>query len=175
MTDQNLEDHDRNEALAIALCLSPVLNEMWFLTIDPFVGISVFITKLSKRQCCWRILENFHSQEYVQFFDVNCGLFMRLHFSIGCYDYRRTTRLRQGIHFSITQVLFLLIMCINAPVQQILVPQVQDLMQASTSFPKVRRMLLFLAPSIFNTLLASLQGASRAPCSCHSSSAASCL
>ena len=31
---------------------------------------------------------------------------MRLHFSIGCYDYRRTKRLRQSIHFSITQVLF---------------------------------------------------------------------
>ena len=31
---------------------------------------------------------------------------MRLHFSIGGHDYRRTTRFRQGIHFSITQVLF---------------------------------------------------------------------
>ena len=27
----------------------PVLNEMWFLTIDPFVGIPVFIAKLSER------------------------------------------------------------------------------------------------------------------------------
>ena len=35
----------------------------------------------------------------------NC-LFMRLHFSIGGYDYRRTARFRQNIHFSITQVLF---------------------------------------------------------------------
>ena len=26
-----------------------VFNEMWFLTVDPFVRISVFITKLSKR------------------------------------------------------------------------------------------------------------------------------
>ena len=31
---------------------------------------------------------------------------MRLHFTIGGYDYRRTTRLRQSIHFSFTQVLF---------------------------------------------------------------------
>ena len=30
---------------------------------------------------------------------------MRLHFSIGGYDYRRTARFRQGIHFSFTQVL----------------------------------------------------------------------
>ena len=31
---------------------------------------------------------------------------MRLHFSIGGYDYRRNARFRQSIHFSITQVLF---------------------------------------------------------------------
>ena len=31
---------------------------------------------------------------------------MHLHFSIGGYDYRRTTRLRQGIHFSRIQVFF---------------------------------------------------------------------
>ena len=32
--------------------VSPVLNEMWFLTIDPFIGILVFIAKLSERQYC---------------------------------------------------------------------------------------------------------------------------
>ena len=31
---------------------------------------------------------------------------MRLHFSIGCYDCRGNTRFRQGVHFSILQVLF---------------------------------------------------------------------
>ena len=77
-----------------------------FLTIDPFVGIPVFIAKLSKRQCCWRVFENFHSQEYNQFFDVHRCFFTRLHFSIGGYDYRRTTRFRQGIHFSMIQVFF---------------------------------------------------------------------
>ena len=51
---------------------------------------------------------------FFQFFDINCGLFTRLHFSIGCYDYRRTTRLRQSIHFSKFKS-FLLIMCIDAP------------------------------------------------------------
>ena len=68
--------------------------------------ISVFIEKLSERQYCWRVFEDFQSQEYVQFFDIHNCLFMRLHFSIGCYDYRRTTRLRQSIHFSRIQVLF---------------------------------------------------------------------
>ena len=38
---------------------------------------------------------------------------MRLHFTIGCYDYRRTTRLLQSIHFAEFKS-FLLIMCIDA-------------------------------------------------------------
>ena len=42
-------DHDRNEVFRIANYPNPVLNEMWFLTIDPFVGIPVFIAKLSER------------------------------------------------------------------------------------------------------------------------------
>ena len=44
--------------------------------------------------------------KHIQFFDVHCCLFMRLHFSSGGYDYRRTSRFRQSIHFSIIQVLF---------------------------------------------------------------------
>ena len=32
--------------LRIANYPNPVLNEMWFLTIDPFVGIPVFIAKV---------------------------------------------------------------------------------------------------------------------------------
>ena len=94
-------NHDRNEVLRIAHYPNPVINEMWFLTIDPFIGISVFIAKLSKRQYCWRVLEDFHRQEYIQLFDINRCLFMRLHFSIGGYDYRRTARFRQSVHFSI--------------------------------------------------------------------------
>ena len=39
---------------------------------------------------------------------------MRLHFSIGCKNRRRTSRCRQGVHFSKIQT-FLLIMCIGAP------------------------------------------------------------
>ena len=40
---------------------------------------------------------------------------MRLHFSIGGYDYRRTARFRQGIHFQHHSSPFLLIMCIDVP------------------------------------------------------------
>ena len=79
---------------------------MWFLIVDPLISTSVFIAKLTKRQYCWRVLEDFHSQEYIQFFDIHRCLFMRLHFSIGGYDYRRTARFRQSIHLSITLVLF---------------------------------------------------------------------
>ena len=98
--------HDRDEVLRIALYSNTVFNEMCFFIVDPFVGISVFIAKLSERQYCWRVLEDFHCQEYTHFFDIHNCLFMRLHFSIGGYDYRRTTRFRQRIHFSITQVFF---------------------------------------------------------------------
>ena len=86
---------------------------MWFLTIDPFVGIPVFIAKLSERQYCWRVLEDFHCQEYIQFFDIHNCLFMRLHFSIGGYDYRRSARFRQSISALLKS--FLLIICIDAP------------------------------------------------------------
>ena len=99
-------DHDRNKVLRIANYPNPVLNEMWFLTIDPFVGIPVFIAKLSKGQYCWRVFRGLHSQEYIQFFEIHRCLFMRLHFSIGGCDFRRTARFRQSIHFSFTQVLF---------------------------------------------------------------------
>ena len=98
--------HKRNEVLRVAGYPNPVFYQMWFLTVDPFKRISVFIAKLSERQYCWRVIEGFHSQEYIQFFDIHNCLFMRLHFSIGGYDYRKTARFRQGIHFSIIQVLF---------------------------------------------------------------------
>ena len=55
---------------------------------------------------CWRVLEDFHCQEYIQFFDIHCGIFMRLHFTIGCYDRRRTCWCRHGFQFSRIQILF---------------------------------------------------------------------
>ena len=73
-------NHDRNEVLRIAKNPNTVSYEMWFLTGDPFVRISVFIANLSERQYCWRVFEDFHSQEYIQFFDVHRCLFMRLQF-----------------------------------------------------------------------------------------------
>ena len=45
----NLTSHNRNEVFRIAGNPNPVFDEMWFLTIDPFIRISVFIAKLSER------------------------------------------------------------------------------------------------------------------------------
>ena len=97
----SLEPH-WNEVLRIANHPNGVLNVMWFLTIDPFVGIPVFIAKLSERQYCWRVFEDFHCQEHIQFFDMHNCLFLRLHFSIGGHEYRRTAQFRQRINFSVT-------------------------------------------------------------------------
>ena len=143
---------------------------MWFLTIDPFVRIPVFIAKLSERQYCWRVFEDFHSQEYFLFFDIHNCLFMRLHFSIGGYDYRRTTRFRQGIHFS-TALLksFLLIMCIDAP--ESTTNSLSSGLRVDGSrhlFSENEKNVALSCSFNFNTLLASFQAASRAPCSCHS-------
>ena len=41
----------------------PFLLRCGFLTVHPFVRISVFIAKLPERQKCWRILEDIHSEE----------------------------------------------------------------------------------------------------------------
>ena len=42
-------NHDRKEVLRVALYPNTVFYEMWFLTVDPTVRVSVFIEKLSKR------------------------------------------------------------------------------------------------------------------------------
>ena len=140
---------------------------MWYLTL--FIRISVFIAKLSKRQYCWRVIKDFHSQECIQFFDVHRCLFMRPHFSIGGYDYRRTTRLCQSIHFSIIQVLFADHVHRRSAVDnKFSFLRLKIWCRQTPQFPKVRRMLLFHAPSYFRTFLDSFHAASRAPCSCSS-------
>ena len=118
---------------------------MWcgFLTVDPFMWASVFIAKLSKRYNCWRILEDFLRQEEIQFLDINCGLFMRLHFTIGCKNRRRTSWCRHsfpGLRFDAGRHLF----------------------------SEVEKNAALFVSYNFKTLLASFHAASRAPCSCHS-------
>ena len=107
-------NHDRNEVFRIANYPNPVFSEMWLLTGDLFMKISIFIANLSERQHCWHILSYFQSKKFIQFFDGHRCIFMLLHFSIGFYDYRGNTQLRSSIHFSITHVFFF-IKCIDAP------------------------------------------------------------
>ena len=163
-------NHDRNEILCVVLYPNTVFNEMWFLTVDPFIRISIFIAKLSKRQNCCRILEDFNSQEYIQFFDIHRCLLMRLHFSIGCYDCRGTSRRRQSIHFGRIQVLFADHVHWRTGVDnKFSFLWFKDLMAlADTYFAKVRRMLFISFSFNFRMLLASLHAASRAHGSCHS-------
>ena len=161
-------NHSRNDVLRVAWNPNPVLNEMWFLTIDPFIGIPIFIAKLSKRQYCWRVIVDFQSQEYIQFFDIHSSLFMRLHFSIGGYDCRRTTWFRQGIHFSIIQVLFADHMHRRSGVHNKF--SFLKFKSWCRQTPIFRRWeeCCFIFSFNFEIFLASFHAASRAPCSCHS-------
>ena len=105
---------------------------------------------------------------------VTCNSFCEFYtsdrFTIGCYDCRRTTRFRQGIHFRITQVLFfLLIMCIDAPESTTTTSRSSGLrVDAGRHLLSEGEKNVALSCSFnFNTFLASFHAASRAPCSCH--------
>ena len=112
---------------------NPVFNEMWFLTVDPFVGISVFIAKLSKRQNCRRVFEDIHSQEksnsltYTAVAPCVCTSPLAVMTVVGLHDFAKVSI------FCIIQVLFADRMHRRARVD---------------NFPKVRIMLLFHAPLI---------------------------
>ena len=94
---------------------------------------------------------------------------MRLHFSIGCDDYRRTARFRQSIHFSRIQLFLADHMHRRAGVDnKFSFLKFKIWCRPGTNFPKERRMLLYFSPWILEHSKASLHAASRAPCSCHS-------
>ena len=142
---------------------------MWFLTVDPFVGVSMFIAKFSKRHYCWRVFEDFHCQEYIQFFDINYGLSMRLHFSIGGYDFR--IGLHDFVKVSISASLksFLLIICIDALESTTSSHSSGSRFDAGRHlFSKGEKNVALSCSFNFNTFLASFHAASRAPCSCTS-------
>ena len=110
----NLEPTIGTKFSRIAYYPNSVFNEMWFLTIDPFVGITVFIAKLSKRQYCWRVFEDFHRQEYIH------SLTYTIASSCVCTSPLAVMTIG-GLHdfvkVSISALLksFWLIMCIDAP------------------------------------------------------------
>ena len=158
-----------NEVLRIAWNPNPVWNEMWFLTVDPLIRISVFIAKLSKRQYCWRVFEDFQCQEFIQFFDIHRCFFMRLHFSIGGYDYRKTTQVRQKYPKSASLKSFLLIMCMDAPEWTTNSRSSSLRLDASKhQFSEGEKNVALSCSFCLGTFLASFHAASKAPCSCHS-------
>ena len=141
-------NHDRNEVFRIANYPNPVLDEMWFLTIDPFVGIPVFIANLSSDNPAGVFSRTFIVKNISNSLTYTVASSCSLHFSFGGYDYPWTARFRQSIYFSITQVLFADHVHWRYRSQQIFVPQVSTLMQAGSYFPKVGRMLFLHAPLI---------------------------
>ena len=89
-------------------CCNPVLDEMWFLTIDPFVGIPVFITKLSERQHCWRVFEVSNSLTCTIASSCVCTSPLAVMTIAGQHDFVK-------VSISALLISFLLIMCIDAP------------------------------------------------------------
>ena len=105
----------------------------------------------------------------IRFFGTSCGLFMRMHFSIGCYDCRRTSRHRQRIHFSRIQV-FLLIICIDAleSTTNSRSPGLRFDGASRHQFSEGEKNALLFFSFNFRTFWASFHAASRAHRSCHS-------
>ena len=53
--------------------LFPILGQLWFLTIGPLVGITVFFAELAKRQDCRRVFEDSHRHEELKVVNMCCG------------------------------------------------------------------------------------------------------
>ena len=141
---------------------------MCFLTIDPFVGISVFIAKLSKRQYCWRVFEDFHSQE------KSNSLTYTVASSYVCTSplaVMTLVRLHDFVKVSISASLksFLLIICIDTPELTTNSRSSGQRFDAGRHlFSEGEKTVALSCSFNFNTLLASFHAASRAPCFCHS-------
>ena len=116
---------------------------MWFLTIDPLIGISVFIAKLSKRRYCWRVFQaKSKSLTYTIASSCVCTSPLAVMTIEGLHDFVK-------VSISAEFKSFLLIMCIDAP-ESTTNSRSSGLRfdGADTYFPKVRRMLLIHAPLI---------------------------
>ena len=113
---------------------------MWFLTVDPLMRIFVFIAKFSERNC-WRTSPVASSCVCISPLAV-----MTL---VGLHDFVK-------VSISASFKSFMLIMRIDVPestTNSFL--KFQELMQAGTCFPKVRRMLFWFSPLILTLLPAS--------------------
>ena len=114
-------------------------------------------------------LRRFYSQENIQFSDVNCCFFIRLHLSTGCYDCRRTPGSRHSLQFGRIQILFLLFMSIDAPectTNSLSSCKIWNC-EGRQHFSVGERNAALCFSCYFRIFFASFHAASRAQCSCH--------
>ena len=117
---------------------------------------------------CWRILENFHCQEYTQLYQINGGLFifctspLAVFTVVGLLD---VVTVSNSTEFKF----FLLIMCIDAPESTKNYLSSGLLVDAGRHlFSEGEKNGVLCFSLIFRMFLASLHAASRAHRSCHS-------
>ena len=93
---------------------------------------------------------------------------MRLHFSIGGYDYRGTTRFSPKYPFQHIFKSFLLIICFDAPESTTNSRSSGSRVDAGKHlFSEGEKNVALSCSFNFNTFLPASTAASRAPCSCH--------
>ena len=99
-------NHDRNEVLCVALYPNTVF--LWDVVFWPLIHSYEYpcSSQSFPSDKTAGVSSRLSLSRKIQLFDINCGLFMRLHFTIGCYDCRWTFRRRQSFQFSRIQVLF---------------------------------------------------------------------
>ena len=160
-------------SMTIALLNTVILTETVLILqenqCDFLLELVAVIAKLSKKQYCWRVFEDFHREEFIQFFDIHRCFFMRLHFSIGGYDNRRTARYFVKVSISVSLKSFLLIMCIDAAESTTNSRSSGLRVDAGRHlFSESEKNVALSCSFNLNTLLASFHAASRTACSCHS-------
>ena len=141
---------------------------MWILTIDPFIGIPVFIAKLPERQYCWRVFEDFRSQEYISFFlhtQLPLRAFALLHSRIWLSQDCTISSKYPFQHYSSP---FVLIMCIDARESTTNSLSTGFNVDAGRHlFSEGEKSAALWCSFNFDTFLVSFHAASRALCSCH--------
>ena len=127
-----------------------------------------FTAKLTERQYCWRVLEDFHCQEYIQFSTYTiasscvCTSPLAVMTVVGLHGFVK-------VSISALRRSFLLIMCIDAPESTTnSLSSGFNVDAGKHLFSGDEKNAALSCSFSLNTFLASFHAASRAPCSCHS-------
>ena len=95
----------RNEVFRIALYSNPVYNDMWFLTVTHSYEYPCSSQSFPSDNTAGVLSRTFIVKKLSNSLTCTVASSWRLHFSIGCYNRRRTSRCRHGFQFSGTQIL----------------------------------------------------------------------